>query len=119
MHFKQKKPTKTAEQLARKRQQMLAIVPVERRAQIDEKMLEAATGATIMRKQFCNGTLSCKVVQGCDWSFIREAHSGMYRPNDELEKGDEDACSRMGSASERWHPGDLQISSGNAMQIRG
>ena len=44
-HFKQRKPAKTAEQLARQRQQLLARVPEEQRAQIDEKMLGAATGA--------------------------------------------------------------------------
>ena len=43
-HFKQSKPAKTAEQLQRQRQQLLANVPEEQRAQINEQMLGVATG---------------------------------------------------------------------------
>ena len=56
-HFQQKKPAKTAEQLARQRQQLLARVPEEQRAQIDEKMLGAATGLPLVQEHICNGTL--------------------------------------------------------------
>ena len=44
-HFRQSKPAKTAEQLQRQRQQLLANVPEESRAQIKEQMLGMATGA--------------------------------------------------------------------------
>ena len=43
-HFRQHKPAKTAEQHDRQRQQLLAGVPEEQRALIDETMLGAATG---------------------------------------------------------------------------
>ncbi|CAL5225626.1 g8481 [Coccomyxa viridis] len=42
-HFRQSKPAKTAEQLQRQRQQLLANVPEESRAQINEQMLGVAT----------------------------------------------------------------------------
>lgn len=44
-HFRESKPAKTAEQRKRQQDQLLANVPEEQRAQIDEKMLGAATGA--------------------------------------------------------------------------
>lgn len=43
-HFRRHKPAKTAEQRDRQRQQLLAQVPEEQRALIDETMLGAATG---------------------------------------------------------------------------
>ena len=43
-HFRRHKPAKTAEQRDRQRQQLLAGVPEEQRALIDETMLGAATG---------------------------------------------------------------------------
>ena len=63
-HFKQRKPAKTAEQLARQRQQLLASVPEEQRAQIDEKMLGAATGVPLVQEHICNGTLFTKPHRG-------------------------------------------------------
>ena len=63
-HFKQRKPAKTAEQLARQRQQLLASVPEEQRAQIDEKMLGAATGVLLVQEHICNGTLFTKPHRG-------------------------------------------------------
>ncbi len=41
-HFKSKKPAKSAEQLARQREQLLANVPPEQRDKIDERMLSTA-----------------------------------------------------------------------------
>jgi len=43
-HFKQRKPAKTAEQLERQRQQLLANVAEETRPHINEEMLGVATG---------------------------------------------------------------------------
>ena len=60
-HFRQSKPAKTAEQLQRQRQQLLANVPEEQRAQINEQMLGVATGVrkTSWQHLFCLGQQAC------------------------------------------------------------